>query len=370
MKLFSKIILFLLTLTTLSFTQESFRKEINVPDILGYKTLKCDFHMHTVFSDGSVWPDIRIEEAWREGLDCIAITDHIEYQPHKDDIRKNNNRSYDIALSAANKFGILLIRGTEITKSMPPGHFNAIFIKDANLLDTADFRAAFRLAKGQGAFAIFNHPFWRNPQYPFKDGKVTWMKEHQELFDAGLFKGIEIVNEQNYYPEAFRWALENNLTILGNSDLHIPVTMFWDYASGEHRPFNLVFAKEKTIEAVQEALLEGRTAVHHEKYLFGKEIYLKAIFEGSVSVKKISTNGKNTFYEISNNSSFNFEMALIAKNPDFDIPDNFILKKNSKVHFSVRNKDNKGVFPLTVNYRILNFLSAPETPIEAALIFE
>jgi hypothetical protein len=57
--------------------------KINFPDILGYKTLKCDFHLHTVFSDGQVWPTTRVDEAVREGLDAIAITDHIEYQPHK-----------------------------------------------------------------------------------------------------------------------------------------------------------------------------------------------------------------------------------------------------------------------------------------------
>ncbi|MGD8499689.1 MAG: hypothetical protein PVJ86_03535, partial [Phycisphaerales bacterium] len=55
------------------------RHEINFPDILNYKTLKCDLHMHTVFSDGSVWPTVRVDEAWREGLDAISITDHIEY---------------------------------------------------------------------------------------------------------------------------------------------------------------------------------------------------------------------------------------------------------------------------------------------------
>jgi hypothetical protein len=36
------------------------RREINIPDILGYKTLKCDFHIHTVFSDGDVWPTVRV----------------------------------------------------------------------------------------------------------------------------------------------------------------------------------------------------------------------------------------------------------------------------------------------------------------------
>ena len=43
------------------------KTHIDIPDIPGYITMKCDFHMHTVFSDGSVWPQIRAEEAWREG---------------------------------------------------------------------------------------------------------------------------------------------------------------------------------------------------------------------------------------------------------------------------------------------------------------
>ena len=63
------------------------RREVKIPDIAGYRTLKCDFHTHTVFSDGRVWPTVQVEEAWREGLDAIAITDHIEYKPHKQDVR-------------------------------------------------------------------------------------------------------------------------------------------------------------------------------------------------------------------------------------------------------------------------------------------
>ena len=49
------------------------RNEIRVPDPEGYRTLKCDFHIHTVFSDGLVWPTVRVDEAYREGLDAIAL---------------------------------------------------------------------------------------------------------------------------------------------------------------------------------------------------------------------------------------------------------------------------------------------------------
>jgi len=73
------------------------RGNIAIPDLNGYVTLKCDFHAHTVFSDGLVWPTVRIDEAYREGLDAIAITDHIEYRPYKEDVVASHNRSYEIA---------------------------------------------------------------------------------------------------------------------------------------------------------------------------------------------------------------------------------------------------------------------------------
>lgn len=44
--------------------------------------VSTDLHIHTVFSDGNVWPTLRVEEARREGLDLIAMTEHLEYQPH------------------------------------------------------------------------------------------------------------------------------------------------------------------------------------------------------------------------------------------------------------------------------------------------
>ena len=71
-----------------------------LPDIPGFRTLHCDFHIHTVFSDGKVWPDMRVLEAAREGLDCIAITDHFKYK--LDSVRKKHpeitgdrNRAYE-----------------------------------------------------------------------------------------------------------------------------------------------------------------------------------------------------------------------------------------------------------------------------------
>ena len=83
-----------MTRTTLSFLLISFTfghngdrdRKIEFPNLPGLKTLVCDLHMHTVFSDGSVWPNIRVMEANKDGLDVIATTEHLEYQSWISDI--------------------------------------------------------------------------------------------------------------------------------------------------------------------------------------------------------------------------------------------------------------------------------------------
>ena len=97
-------------------------KEKQIPDISGYITLKCDFHMHTVFSDGKVWPTVRVTEALKEGLDAIALTDHIDKGKPVTDVVKNLNRAFEIAAEEAVGTDLILIKGGEITFSMPPGH--------------------------------------------------------------------------------------------------------------------------------------------------------------------------------------------------------------------------------------------------------
>jgi hypothetical protein len=102
--------------------------------ISGGLILPVDLHTHSVFSDGSVWPDIRVQEAERDGLTALAVTEHIEYQPHAADIpHPDRNRSYNLASGMA-KPDLLVIAGAEITRNMPPGHINAVFITDANAL--------------------------------------------------------------------------------------------------------------------------------------------------------------------------------------------------------------------------------------------
>lgn len=65
-------------------SQQNYRQYLRIPDIGGYITLKCDFHVHSDISDGQVWPVGRVNEAWNDGLDAIAMTDHIEVHKNAD----------------------------------------------------------------------------------------------------------------------------------------------------------------------------------------------------------------------------------------------------------------------------------------------
>ena len=115
----SYFFVFILLLTVLLSSDDNKRK-IEFPNIPGSITLVCDLHMHTVFSDGSVWPNIRVQEAQKDGVDFISTTEHLEYQPWKDDIpHPNRNRGYQVAKEYASNTDVIVINGSEITRNMP-----------------------------------------------------------------------------------------------------------------------------------------------------------------------------------------------------------------------------------------------------------
>lgn len=272
---------------------------IEFPDLEGFRTLKCDFHIHTVFSDGRVWPTIRVEEAIREGLDAISLTDHLEYKPHLADIDgPDQNRSHELAQAALKGRELLVVRGAEITRSMPPGHLNAIFLQDVNrlmpempagtvvqLMRPPVSPAAAKLQREsvieilresarQGAFVFWNHPAWLRQT---ADGLAKLSELHGQLLKENLFQGIEVANGyQGFSYEAFQLALDHNLTLIGNSDMHNPVDLQYDnpwqarLTEGGHRPVTLVFARGKSEAALKEALMARRTVVWWDNNLVGR----------------------------------------------------------------------------------------------------
>lgn len=297
------------------------REIIRIPNVKGYQTLKCDFHMHTVFSDGHVWPTVRVQEAWQEGMDAIAITDHIEYQPHSKDVATNHNRAFELAGGTAAEDNIVFIKGTEITRSTPPGHFNAIFIGDASgyMEDNASEKDKEAVLKAiqQDAFIFWNHPGWKATQIA---GSYDWVDFVDGLHKENVLHGIEVFNGFQFHKKALDWCVDKGLTVMGSTDIHNLVAHEYHLGGYVHRSMTLVFAKDRTAAAIREALDAGRTVAWSSKYIAGKEEHVRNLFNACVemgsSFHSETTKDKNgneivtNYFEIKNQSDLYFELEL------------------------------------------------------------
>ena len=332
---FKAIALFLLCSLIQPILATKQNQVIHYPNLNNFVTLSADLHTHSVFSDGKVWPSIRVQEALKDNLDIIAITEHLEYQPHISDLpHPDRNRAYQVAQDANKSKQVIVINGAEITRDMPPGHLNAIFLDDANTLlniqnpnkeisqkiDPIKYyeqlvkwpvEKALQAAKKQHAFVFWNHPSW---SYHQADGITRLSPLHKKLINKKLIHGIEIVNGNNYSKEAFQLALTYNLTIIGSSDVHRLI--HWDYPphTHKHRPITLIFSKDKTKAEIKKALFNGQTAVVSNAFIFGKKYWLSKLIQKSITFSSkgyTNSHSKKTkllHITITNHSSQKFEL--------------------------------------------------------------
>lgn len=385
-----KIILSMFVAVAVSFSVSATTpNKIVIPNIEGYKTLKGDFHIHTVFSDATVWPTTRVQEAIWEGLDVIAITDHVDSRLQKQVAaglfnadKCDRNRSFEVARKAAGK-KLLVIHGGEISRGMPPGHWNCLFVSDCNkICDEAEkfnddeFKAAqagLKEAKAQGGFTMWNHPNWEK-QAP---NETKWWKEHTQLYKEGYMNGIEVYNKfAGYCPEAHQWALEKNITMFGNSDAHTPFFYMIDYLNGQHRPITLVFSKDKTEAGVRDALENQRTAVYAEEMVYGREDMLRPLFNACVKVSKGKFNKKDMTFTITNKSSIPIRLLKAPGSEKFYYVRNYELRPFETISIKVRPLVKNHQYQdleakhIDVNFYVDTFQIGPDKPLPVTLHFD
>lgn len=87
-----------------------------------------------IFSDGKVTPEWRVKEAWQDGMDIVAITDHIENRPYVTRIPKYLD---GVEVKVENERNISV-------------DLNALFTTDNNAVPAEDPLQALRNAKAQG----------------------------------------------------------------------------------------------------------------------------------------------------------------------------------------------------------------------------
>lgn len=308
------------------------RIEIVLPQVKGYNVYKGDFHIHTSYSDGRVNPAGRVDEAWRDGLDVIAITDHYEGRsnekralkvlaPYNKDgeptkyqsafdakcIKADFNAIHQEAVDHRDKcgFDMTIIKGCEMARnSKTHGHFCCLFLEDINSVYAFDLKDAFNKVHKQGGLVIHNHPAWNrdtSDKTPF----------HEEVYNAGLIDGVEVVNGYSYYPPIVRRCVEEKLFMLGCTDAH-GMTSHKYKDCGSYRTMTLILAKDKSEKAIKEALLARRTIAHSGGNLIGEEKWLTEFLNAAVDCRFVQENkdGKSYTYILTNNSSFAYRLRL------------------------------------------------------------
>ena len=316
------------------------RTEIILPQVKGFNCYKADLHVHTSYSDGAVTPAGRVNEAWFDGLDILAITDHLEshggvrkffkvtapYNKNKKPTRyvvpgstKMPKNGIDPGLKvdfnaihqeaeSENRwagYNLLLIKGCEFGRNtQDKGHYNALFVKDLNSLYSYNLEDSFRKVREQGGIVIHNHPSYRRP-----NGSTDKSEWDEMVYSEGLIKGVEVANGYNFYPRMVRRCIDEKLAMFGNTDEH----NFTTYRFGSRdvfRTMTFVFAKELTEKAVKEAILACRTLVYSGGCVIGEEQLLGDFLNASILchlTKENKKKGERT-YTFTNTSSIPYKL--------------------------------------------------------------
>jgi hypothetical protein len=343
------------------------RRVLAVPDIPGYVTLKGDFHLHSVFSDGEVWPTVHVREAWRDGLDVIALTEHIEYQPHKAHVIGGPGAAYDVARPLADKLGLLLVPGAEITRPVPgvpadipvgSAHFNVLFAADVDALATPALDEALGRARAQGAFVFWDHP-------GFMDGPARWYPHVESFHNARLFGGIEVVNGDRFYPEALEWARDRSLTVIAASDAHQPMPA---HLKSARRPVTLLFAKARTLDGVKDALLARRTLAWLDTHVWGDAALLRSLWKASVIVEPVTVTPGAVVLEMTNRSSIDFDVEVV-ESPGWLALQGVTLARDrsTRVTAQVSREAPAGRHLTQLRVRVKNLQSAGGAPLDDVL---
>lgn len=336
------------------------RTEIIIPQVNGLNVYKADFHMHTIYSDGEVTPAMRVVEAWYDGLDAIAITDHMEYRrierelfdymnkyispelrkggeavntnimrqgPDERGVLVDFNVGYKAAAQKASDYGLLVVRGVEITRKSK-GDYNAIFTTDNNAIYSPSLEQTIRNARSQGAFIVHNHPDYDKNS----DNYLT--ATPNMLYEKGLIDGVEVANSRKVYWHLFSHAIAGGYTPMANSDNHEYI--YWkygrpsDYDIPRYRNMNLILAKDLTASDLRDALKAGNTIAYGNNNLISKCELLEALFKASVEFKIQRTASTRHHITVVNRSSLPYYIKIDNKE--------YILNAMGSLHFNLPNE--------------------------------
>ena len=339
------------------------RTSFILPQVDGLNCYTADLHAHTIYSDGELSPEERVKEAWCDGLDILAITDHIEtrrqernmlkflkgYSPEKKGFEPINTRvsrgkhadergivsdlnfSTELARQTAKSYPELtIIKGAEISREpVHIGHYCALFTTDNNAIYSRDDAEAIRNARAQGAIITHNHPGWERTS-------CDMTEFHKKVYGEGLIDGVEITNGTSFYPEIVGRCIDKKLYMVSATDIHATTNYY--NKQNFYRNMTLIFAKDKSEKSLKKAFLSQKTLGYSGGYIIGEKSLLAKFFQASVKAHYVGAAKKGIKVSLTNQTSFDY----LLKYDGIEIPvpafqTVFVTLKDEKALFEVKN---------------------------------
>jgi hypothetical protein len=182
---------------------------------------------------------------------------------------------------------------------------------------------------------------------------------HEQLLKEHLIQGIEVVNETEYSDESLQIALDHNLTIMGDSDIHGLIDWKYHVHNGGHRPVTLVFAKEKTEAALKDALFARRTVVWFNNTLIGRAEWMNPLLSACLTVASAAYGPKTIVLDVTlkNVSDVDFRLRNTSDYGFYQHADLVEVPAHADTVLKVKTVDPREHTRLT--FEVLNAVTAP-----------
>jgi hypothetical protein len=191
------------------------------------RTLLCELHAHTTWSDGELSLRELVDLHGRAELDVLCVTDHVlrsddPWRPQSSGVHEGTFAEYVAAVDreaerARALYGMLVVPGLELTHNHPDpdlsAHAVAVGLRE---FVSPDFGlvGALLAARDAGAALVGAHPHARDGVSARPRATRRFWREWDLL--APLLHRVELMNG----PDLYGWVVAGDVPVVASGDVH------------------------------------------------------------------------------------------------------------------------------------------------------